>query len=127
MSKPHIHAQSSVKKFGGQAEDYMPVHEFLDSSKAIVADNRHRLFTHNSWFIAVVIPRVFGETMVNSDGKTVSTRDIAEQHVLEDYHNRFIPSAQDFLDELAIQPWMMNGMNLPPAPPPSRLRFTHKF
>ena len=58
MAKPHIHALSSVRSFGGLEEDYLPIHEFLDSSKAIVADNRHRAFTHNSWFINTVIPRV---------------------------------------------------------------------
>ncbi len=113
MSKPYIHALSSVKRFGGKAEDYLPIHELLDSSKSITADNRHRIFTHNSWFVAVIIPKIFGETFTNSDGTVLSSRDIAEQHILEDYGNRFIPTAQDFLEELKVQSWMFNGIALP--------------
>ena len=115
MSKPYIHACSSVKKYGGKVEDYLPIHELMDSSKAVVADNRHRAFTHNSWFISTIIPKIFGETFTNSEGKVISSRDIAEQHVLEDYGMRFIPSAQDFLEEMGLPAWMQNGMGLPPS------------
>lgn len=110
MSKPYIHAVSSAKKFGGEWQDYIEIHEFLDSSKAVIADNRHRALTHNSWFISVVIPRVFGEVVKRqSDGKNFSSRDIAEQHVLEDYRNKFIPSGADFLSRIEFEPWMQNG------------------
>ncbi len=115
MSKPYIHALSSVKHHGGVVSDYLPLHEFMDSSKATIADNRHRALTHNSWFILTIIPKVFGETFVNSDGKTVSSRDIAEEHVQEDYGNRFIPSAQDFLQEMEYTEWMTNGKGSPPS------------
>ena len=42
MSKPYVHAVSSAKKFGGIWEDYIDIHEFLDSSKAVMSDLRHR-------------------------------------------------------------------------------------
>ena len=114
--KPHIHADSSVKQFGGKAEDYLPIHEFLDSSKSVVADHRHRALTHNTWFIMYVLPRVFGETITNSDGKKVSVRDIGEQHVLEDFRGKFIPSAQDWLQSLKYEKWMNNGeAGFPPS------------
>jgi len=110
MSKPYIHAMSSAKKFGGQWEDYIEIHEFLDSSKSVIADNRHRALTHNSWFVATVIPKVFGEVFARkSDGVNISSRDIAELHVLEDYRKRFIPSAHDFLSKLPFESWMQNG------------------
>lgn len=51
MSKPIRHAISSAKQFGGVAEDYLPIHDFMDSSKSAFADNRHRVLTHNAWFI----------------------------------------------------------------------------
>lgn len=48
--------------------------------------------------------------------KKVSVRDIGEQHVLEDYNMRFIPSAQDFLEGIPIQEWMIAGKGkLPPS------------
>lgn len=110
MSKPFIHAQSSAKKFGGVWEDYISIHELLDSSKAVIADNRHRALTHNSWFISTIIPKIFGEVFKRqSDGCLVSTRDVAELHVLEDYRKRFIPSASDFLSKIPYEPWMQNG------------------
>jgi len=115
MSKPIFHAQSSARKFGGKAEDYLEIHNFMDSSKSTIADNRHRALTHNSWFISVVIEKVFGYSFVNSAGRTVSTRDIAEQHVLEDFGGQYIPSAQDYLQEIEIQSWMNNGMGEKPA------------
>lgn len=116
MAKPYFHAQSSAKKYGGTWEDYMEIHEFMDSSKAAFPDNRHRALTHNSWFIGVVLPRVFGETFRRkSDNKVVCTRDIGEQHCLEDFKFKFIPSAQDFLQEMDFLPWMQNGMGEAPV------------
>jgi hypothetical protein len=109
MSKPWIHAESSARKFGGKPEDYEAIHELMDSSKSVLADNRHRALTHNSWFIATILPRVFGNTFTNSAGKVVSVRDIGEQHVLEDFGGRFIPTPQDYLEEVPFKDWMNNG------------------
>lgn len=114
MAKPHIHARSSVKIWGGKEEDYMDIHTFMDASKSSVADNRHRFLTHNAWFISFVIPRVFGETFTNSDGRTVSTRDVAERHCLEDFGG-FIPTAQDYAMAMKLEPWMNNGREKPPS------------
>ena len=81
MAKPFIHSKSSVKKFGGHENDYLEIHNLLDSSKSIVADNRHRVFTHNSWFVSVIIERIYGITITNSEGKEVSTREIADRRI----------------------------------------------
>lgn len=115
--KPHIHAESSAKKFGGKPDDYLAIHTFLDESKGAIADHRHRAMTHNTWFIMTVLPRVFGDTIKNSKGKKVSVREIGEQHVLEDFRGKFIPSAQDFLQAMEYQPWMNNGEAYPPSHP----------
>ena len=116
MSKPYYHALSSAKKFGGTWEDYMAIHELMDSSKAAFPDNRHRGLTHNSWFIGTILPKIFGETYFReSDGKPVQTRDIGEQHTLEDFKMRFIPTVQDYFENMEFQDWMQNGMG--EAPP----------
>jgi hypothetical protein len=115
MAKAFIHAESSARKFGGRAEDYFPIHDFLDASKAALADNRHRALTHNAWFLSVVLPRVFGDTITNSEGRKVSVKDVGEQHVLEDYGMRFIPTAQDFLALIPWEGWMDNGRSGHPA------------
>lgn len=103
MSKPYVHARSSARKYGGVPEDYLEIHDFMDSSKAHVADVRHRALLHNSFGIFIA-EKVFGHNITNSEGKLVSVRDIAEQHVLEDLGT--IPSVQDFLSQMKIQPWM---------------------
>ncbi len=41
MGHCYHHALSSVKKWGGVAEDYLPLHQWFDESKAITADFRH--------------------------------------------------------------------------------------
>lgn len=116
MSKPYIHALSSQRRWGGEVEDYMDIHDFMDSSKGAIADNRHRALTHNSWFLSVVLEKVFGQTFENSAGRTVSVRDVGEQHILEDFGGKFIPSAQDYLAEIEFKPWMQNGID---GTPPS--------
>ncbi len=115
MAKPYVHAQSSAEKFGGKPEDYIAIHDFMDSSKAAMPDNRHRALTHHTWFITVVLDRVFGPAIKNSDGKMIPTRDIGEQHVAEDYGDKFIPSAQDYLQFMEAKPWMSNAGGYPPS------------
>ena len=115
MSKPWIHALSSARKFGGKPEDYLDIHNLMDSSKAAIADNRHRALTHNSWFVGTILEQIFGVVRDNSDGKKYSVRDIGEQHVLEDFKGKFIPSPQDYLAEIEFKDWMQNGRGVPPS------------
>lgn len=112
MSKAIFHAMSSAKHFGGDYKDYLEIHRFMDSSKTAFADNRHRVLTHNSWFVNTVIERVFGVYLINSEGKKVSTLDVAEQHILDDFGGKFIPTAQDYITEMNLQNWM-NGSGVP--------------
>jgi hypothetical protein len=46
MGHRYHHALSSAKKWGGVAEDYLPLHQWFDESKAITADFRHRALRH---------------------------------------------------------------------------------
>jgi hypothetical protein len=110
MANPLIHAKSSTKRFGGKAEDYLPIHILLDSPKTTMNNNTSRMLTHNIWFCYEIIPKIFGYNIVNSDGKSVDTVDIAMLHVAEDNKMRFIPTVQDYLQHLQIQPWMNNGI-----------------
>ena len=105
--KPYVHALSSAKKYGGTPEDYLEIHDFMDTSKSAIPDNRHRALTHTSWFLNTVLEKVFGTFIVNSKGQKVQVRDIGEQHILEDFGG-FIPSAQDFLQDIVWSDWMNN-------------------
>lgn len=116
MAKAHIHAASSAKKWGGEASEYLDIHLLLDASKAAMGDWRHRALTHNTWFISVILPKIFGNTFVNSEGRTVSVVDVGEQHCLEDNGMKFIATPQDYLADLPLAPWMANGGGgLPPS------------
>lgn len=57
--------------------------------------------------------RAQGVHVKNSEGKKVHVRDIAEQHVLEDFRNKFIPSLNDYLSNMNLQMWMDNAMGSP--------------
>ena len=112
MSKPWVHARSSVRKFGGIPENYIDIHNWFDETKAFIPDNRHRFLRHHSEGI-FLCESIFGTFITNSDGKQVSVRSIGEQHCMEDYGG-FIPSVSDFANELNYQPWM-HGKGLPPS------------
>lgn len=100
---PWYHAVSSVKKWGGRPEDYLPIHDFFDESKAHYADQRHRALRHHSAGIFECEAK-FGHTITNSDNRTVPVRAIGEQHVMEDCG--FIPTVKDWLQNIQLQPWM---------------------
>ena len=110
MANPLIHAKSSVKRWGGSVEDYIQIHELLDSPKATMNNNSSRLLTHNTWFAYTIIPKIFGYNIVNSSGKSVDTIDVAMLHIAEDFRMKFIPTAQDYLKHLQVQAWMCNGV-----------------
>lgn len=116
MSKPWIHALSSAKKYGGTPELYLPIHDFMDISKSAHADVRHRVVLHNALGIFIA-ERVFGHNISLSDGKLVSVRDIAEDHVKEDLGR--IPSLTDWLNTMAIRPWMAGRVSRQPPAAPS--------
>lgn len=62
-----------------------------------------------------MLPNGTFPTITNSDNRVVSVRDIGEQHILEDFNMKFIPSAQDFLGEMEFKNWMQNGQEYPPS------------
>jgi hypothetical protein len=103
--KPMIHSRNSVKRYGGVVQDYLPLHDWMDSTKAAYADFAHRAILHNTFGIFLG-EQLFGTTITNSDGKEVSVRDILEKHVQEDCGGR-IPTIQDWLRDLKPEPWML--------------------
>lgn len=115
MANPLIHSKSSVKRFGGKVEDYLPIHILLDSPKTTMNNNTSRMLTHNIWFCYEIIPKIFGYNIINSDGKSVDTVDIAMLHCAEDFRMSGIPTVQDYLENMVVQPWMNNGVKPIPS------------
>lgn len=111
MAHPLQHCKSSVKKFGGQISDYEAIHNWFDETKAWVGHSKHRMFRHHSEGI-FECEKIFGASFVNSDGKTVYTRYVGEQHVKEDC-NGHLPSAKEWLDNLhEPKEWMIRTKKL---------------
>lgn len=103
--KPLIHSRNSVKRYGGSVEDYLHIHNWFDSTKSAYANFGHRAILHNTFGI-FLCEQLFGVCIVNSDGKQVSVRDVAEDHVKEDCAGR-IPTIEDWMKSLTPEPWMI--------------------
>lgn len=104
MAHAFYHAKASARRFGGTPEDYMALHEWMDHTKAHLADARHRLVLHNSWGIFLA-EQVHGKVLTRaSDGKEVPVRTVLEQHVLEDIGR--IPTLEQCLASVTLEPWM---------------------
>lgn len=102
-----FHCESSARKFGGIPEDYIPIHKFFDQSKLFIADWRHRALLHHTLGVSLC-EQMFGDFYTRpSDGQKISTRLIAEQHVLEDLGA--LPDPAWYIREMPIRRWM-NGM-----------------
>ena len=103
MAHPYHHAERSARLFGGEAADYLAVHDWFDESKAHLADVRHRALRHHSEGI-FLCESLFGPTLTNSEGRAVPVRLVGEQHVKDDLG--WIPTVKDWLENLRMQPWM---------------------
>jgi hypothetical protein len=101
--KPFLHSKIHVKKYGGIAADYADIDDFIDSSKQAMPDVRHRAILHSA-FGCFLVEQMFGRTRINSAGREYSPRDVAEDHILQDLG--FIPTMEQYLNNMAIQPWM---------------------
>jgi len=109
MAHPYHHALSSVRTWGGVVEDYKAIHDWLDGSKLIIADFRHRALRHHAEGIFMA-ETIFGSTITLSTGRTIPVRWIGEQHVREDLG--FIPSFADWVKAIRPEPWMGRAQRL---------------
>lgn len=91
------HCLLSQRKFGGQPQDYISVHKFLDSSKLFYYHVRHRVVLHHLFGIELCC-ELLGDFIQNSDGKTVLVRDIAAEHCKEDLSG-VVPTLNDWLEK----------------------------
>jgi hypothetical protein len=106
MAHAYHHALSSVKRWGGEPDDYLAVHQWFDETKDHMPDFRHRALRHHAEGIALC-ERVFGVALKLSTGRVVPVRWVAEQHVNEDIGR--IPVASDWLRTLQAEEWMYRG------------------
>lgn len=113
MAHPYDHSRSSAKRYGGEPEEYLHIHEWFDETKSWVGHSAHRMFRHHSEGI-FQCEKIFGKYFTNSVGKRVYTRYVGEQHVKEDC-NGHIPSAKEWLDNITknkVETWMIKTLKL---------------
>jgi len=107
------HAVSAARKWGGSPEDYIAIEEFIDSSKKIIGDVRHRAIYHHTegvWLCQQIFGRTRTVAKKNGHGTVeVPVRLIAERHILEDLG--WLPSPADYLTRIDIlqNDWMSGG------------------
>lgn len=104
----HRHAVSAARHWGGYPEEYLPIEEFIDSSKQVIGDVRHRSVYHHTLGVWLC-QKVFGTTLTVSkkSGKgvhQVPVREIAERHIIEDLG--WLPSPADYIKGMPIHQWM---------------------
>ena len=110
MANPWHHAVSSARRYGGEPDSYLHVHEWFDATKGWLPDFRHRAIRHHSEGIAQAVelfPPIKIHVLVNGERKekVIPIRWVAEQHVIEDLGH--IPTAADWLRGLTtVEPWM---------------------
>ena len=113
MAHPILHSKSSCRKWGGKVEDYQKIHDWFDETKQWLGHSNHRAFRHHSEGI-FECEKIFGKSFTNSDGKTVYTRYVGEQHVKEDCNN-YIPTAKEWLvaEKEKVKPiWMLKTLKI---------------
>ena len=97
------HAEISARRRGGVPADYLEIHQFIDSTKNLCSDNRHRIF-HTMWAVNEIVLPLFGHQIINSDGIAVDVKDLCEKdHLLVDFRHRFIPTLSDFVQAMNIE------------------------
>ena len=106
MAACYTHALSSTKSWGGEIDDYLPIHLWFDDPKNHLGDFRQRALRHHTLGIQECLT-VFGEALTLSTGRVIPTRWVCEQHLIEDFGR--IPTVQDWLENLQPQPWMARG------------------
>jgi hypothetical protein len=138
MSHSYYHAVSSARRFGGNIDDTLAIHSWLDSSKQSWADQRHRAVLHTSFGIFLAeeyfgsreevrqlrraldrIPRwvqkMFGLAIPKGTPVTIplsSGKPVPIRLIAEQHVIEdcgFIPTLEDYLGTMPKQPWMSRG------------------
>jgi hypothetical protein len=89
------------------------MHNWLDETKSWVCHSTHRMFRHHAEGI-FEMEKIFGSYFINSDGHTVYTRYVGEQHVREDC-NGYVPTAKEWLNAIESNErplWMLKTLKI---------------
>jgi len=100
-SDTYAHAERDVERWGGAIDDYLPIHEFLDSTRAYLPDLRHRRLLHTSWGVWMA-ERIFGRRPGLESILTVG--DVAREHIRSELGR--VPTLVESTSGLTLEAWM---------------------
>lgn len=138
MAHSYHHAVSSAKRFGGEPDDYLALHNWFDASKSAWADQRHRALLHNNFGIYLAeetfglreevrllraafakvprwLQRLLGLRIPQTTPVTIPSsagRQIPIRILAEQHIIEdcgFIPTLPDYLGKMPKEPWMYRG------------------
>jgi hypothetical protein len=81
--KPLQHARITRRRYGGEWQDWIAIHDWIDRSKAIFPSMQHRMFLHSDFGEWLAI-RIHGEAIEAKDGTVIPTYDLFRDHQVED-------------------------------------------
>jgi len=100
--KPLQHARITAHRYGGEWQDWIAIHDWIDRSKAIFPSMQHRMFLHSDFgeWLAV---RIHGEAIEAEDGTVIPTRDLFRDHQAEDLGR--VVTLAEWLREIDTDYW----------------------
>ena len=91
------HSELSAIKFGGNANDYLELHKFIDSSKLFYFNVKHRAILHHTYGVELCM-QMFGDVIINQENQSILVRDLAVEHIKEDLSG-IVPTLKDWFDK----------------------------
>jgi hypothetical protein len=105
---PLHHAKSSAKRLGGEPEDYLAIHSWMDESKSAFCSPMHRAYRHHLDILPDLVD-VFGTHLPNHPSITMAS--VLRDHLMEDCKGT-TPSLRDWMMALKPQRWMVKNKHM---------------
>ena len=101
-------AQANVIRFGGEVDDFLPLHRWFLATTTWSEGAAHLMFRHHAFSVFEAEAR-FGPVIHHGNGRATPTRVAAERHVQEVLGR--VPPATEFLRRIKGERWMLQAMS----------------
>src|SRR5215468_2722902 len=100
--KPLQHARITGRRYGGEWQDWIAIHDWIDRSKAIFPSMQHRMFLHSDFGEWLTV-KIHGEAIEAKDGTVIPTCDLFRDHQVEDLGR--VVTLAEWLREISADYW----------------------
>jgi hypothetical protein len=100
--KPLQHARITAHRYGGEWQDWIAMHDWIDRSKAIFPSMQHRMFLHSDFGEWLTV-KIHGEATRSKSGAVIQTRDLFRDHQVEDLGR--VVTLAEWLREIDADYW----------------------